>query len=252
MFDACLVIPFYRHERAIGAVLDEIRSLGLITFLVDDGSGAQSRPVLDELAQRESSWLRVLRHESNQGKGAAVRTGFEAALAARHTHAVQIDADGQHEAQDIPRMLALARRNPAALVTGTPVFDQSIPRGRLYGRWVTHVWVWIHTLSTSIRDSMCGFRVYPLHASLEIWRTQTVGRRMDFDTEILVRLYWAGTPVVGMPTRVRYPADGVSHFAMWKDNVRISRMHTRLFFGMLRRLPRLLARKFVARDRVTA
>lgn len=252
MFEPCVVIPFYRHERAIGAVLGEIRGLGLPTFLVDDGSGAQSRPVLDALEQHESSWLRVLRLDSNQGKGAAVRAGFDAAAAARFSHAVQIDADGQHEVQDIPRLLALARRHPDALVTGTPVFDQSIPRGRLYGRWVTHIWVWIHTLSTSIRDSMCGFRVYPLAASLEVWRTQTVGRRMDFDTEIMVRLYWAGTPVIGMPTQVRYPADGVSHFSMWKDNLRISRMHTRLFFGMLWRLPRLLRRKFIVRDPAAA
>lgn len=243
MIDPCIVIPFYRHERAVGELVHSLRALGLPCYLVDDGSGPGSAATLEALAQAESSWLQLLRLPVNQGKGVAVMHGMAAALDAGHSHAVQIDADGQHEVQDIPRLLALARANPQALITGTPVYDQSVPRSRLYGRWVTHVWVWIHTLSLSIRDSMCGFRVYPLATSLDIWRTQPVGRRMDFDTEILVRLYWTGTPVLGLPTRVRYPPDGVSHFDLWRDNVRITGMHTRLFFGMLRRLPRLLARK---------
>jgi hypothetical protein len=67
---------------------------------------------------------------------------------------------------------------------------------------------------------------------------------MDFDTEIIVRLHWTGVPVRNRPTRVTYPEDGVSHFDLWRDNLRISAMHARLFFGMLRRLPRLLARKW--------
>jgi hypothetical protein len=66
---------------------------------------------------------------------------------------------------------------------------------------------------------------------------------MEFDPEILVRAVWDGVPVVSMPTRVIYPDDGVSHFKMWRDNARISWMHTRLFFGMLRRAPVLLTRR---------
>ncbi|MGH8519536.1 MAG: glycosyltransferase family 2 protein [Panacagrimonas sp.] len=219
---------------------------------MDDGSGPECAAVLDALEREEVAWLNVLRHTQNAGKGVAVRTGFEAAGHAGHTHAVQIDADGQHDVRDIPRMLELSRQSPCALVTGTPVYDGSVPRSRLYGRWVTHLWVWVHTLSTSIRDSMCGFRVYPLEASLRICRTQTIGSRMDFDTEIMVRMYWEGTPVIGTPTHVRYPVDGVSHFALFMDNLRISRMHTRLFFGMLWRLPRLVRRKLASPRRAHA
>jgi len=72
---------------------------------------------------------------------------------------------------------------------------------------------------------------------------ERVGTRMEFDPEILVRAVWAGVPVVSMPTNVTYPIDGVSHFKMWRDNVRISWMHTRLFFGMLWRAPLLIARR---------
>jgi hypothetical protein len=97
---------------------------------------------------------------------------------------------------------------------------------------------------------MCGLRLYPVAAMLKVWDREHVGRRMDFDTDILVRMYWDGVPLLQVPTRVSYPSDGVSHFAMWRDNARISWMHTRLFFGMLRRLPTLLLRRYKREARV--
>jgi signal transduction histidine kinase len=66
---------------------------------------------------------------------------------------------------------------------------------------------------------------------------------MDFDTEVMVRLYWQGVQSRFLPTRVTYPVDGVSHFDALRDNLRISWMHTRLFFGMLPRIPRLLRQR---------
>ena len=83
-------------------------------------------------------------------------------------------------------------------------------------------------------------------ATLRVAERQHIGRRMDFDTEIAVRLFWSGMGIVNVPTRVRYPEDGVSHFRVWHDNVLISAMHTRLFFGMLLRAPALLWRKVVS------
>jgi hypothetical protein len=114
----------------------------------------------------------------------------------------------------------------------------------LYGRYATHIWVWINTLSFDIKDSMCGLRVYPVAAVTALAARRSIGARMNFDTDILVRLYWDGLAVVNLPTRVSYPADGVSHFRVWRDNVLISWMHTKLFFGMLPRIPSLLARKW--------
>ena len=243
MLEAGIVVPFYRHEQAIAGLVAALRPLSLRCWLVDDGSGPQSAAVLDQLAMAEAGWLRLLRHPVNLGKGAAVMTGFAAAASAGCTHAVQIDADHQHLPADIPRLLALASTRPDALITGIPVYDASVPKARLYGRYATHVWVWINTLSLEIHDSMCGFRVYPLASALAAWQTSSIGRRMEFDTEIMVRMHWAGVAVLGLPTPVTYPADGVSHFNLWRDNLRISWMHTRLFFGMLRRLPMLLARR---------
>ncbi len=238
-----VVIPVYDHEHAIGAMVDGVLAEGLPCILVDDGSGPGCAAVLDALAYRHAGKVRLLRLPANGGKGAAVMAGFRLAHELGASHVLQIDADGQHQTSHIPRFLALSEQWPERVICGVPEYDESVPKGRLYGRYLTHVWVWINTVSFAISDSMCGFRIYPLAPVMALLEHEYVGRRMDFDVEILVRLYWRGTGVVNLPTRVTYPSDGVSHFDVWRDNVRISGMHARLFFGMLWRLPRLLARR---------
>jgi hypothetical protein len=99
-------------------------------------------------------------------------------------------------------------------------------------------------LSRQIEDAMCGFRVYPLAPLIELDRHRELGARMSFDIEILVRLYWAGVEIVNVATAVTYPEDGVSHFRAGLDNWLITRLHATLFFGMLLRLPTLVARKW--------
>jgi glycosyltransferase involved in cell wall biosynthesis len=238
MFRPCIVVPYYRHERAIGALLGRLRAFGLPCFLVDDGSGGRAAATARALATREAQWVRLLVLPRNRGKGAAVMSGCAAAAAEGCTHALQIDADGQHETTDVPRLLARARAAPQAVVTGVPVYDASAPRVRVYGRYLTHALVWLHTLSFEIRDSMCGFRVYPLGPLLALQRAGGLAQRMDFDTDVLVRLHWNGVRVISVPTRVTYPADGVSHFHYLADNWRMARLHARLFLGMLARAPR--------------
>ncbi|WP_312326045.1 glycosyltransferase family 2 protein [Stenotrophomonas sp.] len=238
-----VVIPVYDHEHAIGAVVQGVLASGLPCLLVDDGSHAACAATLQALADAQPEQVALLRLASNQGKGGAMLAGFAEAARRGYTHVLQIDADGQHEPGDIPRFQALARQHPHAVICGTPAYDESVPKARLYGRYATHIWVWINTLSLQIRDSMCGFRVYPLAPVIRLVGEETIGRRMDFDSEILVRLFWREVQVISVPTRVTYPSDGVSHFDVWRDNVRISRMHTRLFFGMLARAPRLLWRR---------
>lgn len=239
----CIVIPFYRHEGAIAGTVERLKPFGLKCWIVDDGSGDSSRDVLQQIVTREAHWVRLSSHVRNRGKGEAVMTGLREARAAGFTHAVQIDADGQHDASDLPHLLAVSRAQPQALVTGIPVYDESVPKARLYGRYLTHALVWLQTLSLQIRDSMCGFRVYPVDTALAVWDQDHVGRRMEFDTEIMVRMFWRGVPVRSVPTRVTYPADGVSHFHMVRENLRLIWMHLRLLVGMCLRLPRLLWRR---------
>lgn len=248
-FSPCVVIPVYRHVATLPNVLQQLAPHKLPCILVNDGCDAAASARLRCLAEGAPG---VMLEEQfpNQGKGVAVMRGLRRAQREGYSHAMQVDADGQHTLEDVPKMLDAARRWPQALVTGTPVYDESVPKSRLIGRYATHIWVWVETLSFTIRDSMCGFRVYPLASTLALAERVTLGKRMDFDTGIMVRLYWRGVPVVSIPTRVRYPAGGISNFRLWHDNLRISWMHTRLVFGMLPRVPLLLWRNITGHYRL--
>lgn len=242
LFRPCVIIPVYRHANTLPALLAQIKAMELPCILINDGGDAQATAFMRSL--RAEPEVRLREQFPNRGKGAAVATGFRYAAELGFTHALQIDADGQHNAADIPKLLELAEAHRDAVVTGIPIYDDSVPRNRLYARYITHFWVWVETLSFDIRDSMCGFRVYPLTHTIALIDSNTVGERMDFDTQILVRLHWRGLRVLSVPTRVIYPEGGISNFRLWQDNLLITRMHIGLCCGMLLRLPLLLWRKF--------
>jgi glycosyltransferase involved in cell wall biosynthesis len=237
----CLLIPIYNHKETIGDVLAALAPIELPCLVVDDGSDGATQATLDRLSH-ELSWVTVERLPLNCGRGAALRHGYRMAARQGFSHAVQLDADGQHDPADVPRLLDAARRAPHAIVLGAPRFDGSAPRSRRWGRLLSCFWVWVETLSFEVDDPLCGFRVLPLAPTVALLQRTPLGDRMEFDPEIVVRLVWAGVPVVNVPTDVRYPSGGLSHFRLVHDNVLISLAHTRLVLGMLGRLPRLLAR----------
>jgi len=236
-FAPCAVVPCYNHGAAVGGVVERLRAHGLPVIVVDDGSDAGTARALDAL-----NGIHLLRLPRNRGKGSAVRKGLRHAHRLGFTHALQVDADGQHDLDDVPRFLERGRAAPDAVVCADPFYDESIPRSRLYGKQITHFWVAIETLGTARGDSMCGYRLYPLGFMQRLLKRKRWARGMGFDIDVLVRLIWAGAGVETVRTRVVYPADGVSHFRPLRDNVRVSRTHAHLFFGMLKRLPGWLVR----------
>lgn len=240
-FSVCAVVPHFNHSFAIEKVVSKLREAGLEVFIVDDGSEVAHR---QRVAGMQDSGVRVLLRDVNGGKGAAMLDGLRAAWLAGYTHVLQIDADGQHDAGDIPLLLREAQAHPQAIITAVPVFAEDAPLIRLMGRKLTNFWVGVETLSLSSLDTMCGFRIYPLSSVLAILGSYRPGWRMDFDIEVLVRAKWEGTDVRKLPSRVSYPSDGLSHFRPLADNVLITMAHIRLVLGMLARLPHLLARKF--------
>ena len=241
-FRPCLIVPVFNPGPALGRTLGALLLHRLPIFVQDDGSTEATRLELEALAAAEPLIL-LARWEVNQGKGAAVVAALRRAHAAGFTHGLQVDADGQHDPEAVGPFLVLGEAHPQAVIAGVPRYDGPVPPARRYGRWFTHAWVWLETLSFAIGDSLCGFRLYPLEAAVQLAGRVALPLRMDFDTAIIVRLHWAGLPILNAPVRVTYPADGVSHFDVLRDNLRITRMHTRLVCGMLLRLPRLLARK---------
>lgn len=241
----CIVVPHYDHFEQFEPYLPKLAAAGLPIIVVDDASPATSVASLAALLEGVASDARLIRHEYNQGKGAAVTSGLRAAHAAGFTHALQIDADGQHDPNGIADILAAAEKHPRALVCGVPVFDDSVFRFRYYARYITLWFARLESLSMGIRDAMCGFRVYPLAEINPMLEKVSFGRNMAFDCEILVRATWAGISLHNVPVRVSYPSDGKSHFRYFRDNVDISWMHTRLIVGMVLRLPMLLGRKLI-------
>jgi predicted LPLAT superfamily acyltransferase len=232
---ACAIVPSYNHDRVVGDVVARLCMLGLPVFVVDDGSDGEAAATLAALHD-PARGICVTRLPVNGGKGRAVCEGFRLARDAGFTHALQVDSDGQHDLAAVPRMLELAAQHPDALVSGHAVFDRSAPLARRIGRWITHLWVFVETLSFRVTDSMCGLRVYPLGAVTEVVNSEPVGSRMEFDTAVMVRLSWRGVPVVMVPVQVSYPPGNMSNFRVWRDNLRITWMHTRLVFVMLARL----------------
>lgn len=238
-FKPCVIIPVYNHQQALPSTVADLLALNLSVLLIDDGSEASCLNVQKALAS-DHKQVHLFERKTNGGKGAAVKDGLRLGASLGFSHALQLDADGQHNNADVPKFLSEAQTRPQTLIAGKPEYDDSVPKHRLYARYLTHVWVWINTLSLDIDDSMCGFRVYPLAQSIDVIDSEHCGERMDFDPEIIVRWHWRRWPIVQLSTRVTYPIDGISHFLPRLDNWLIAQMHCRLFFGMLRRLPKRL------------
>ncbi len=239
---ACVLVPLYDQPHALAAVFEAIAKLALPCIVIDDGSGAETLAAL-EAARAGHAFVSTLHHARNQGKGAALRTGIFAARDAGFTHALLVDADGQHDPGAWPALLAAARRQPNALVLAAPIFGADAPASRLRGRKLSVWCARLETLSRDISDPLCGLRCVPVAAAAALLARRSCGDRMEFDPEFAVRMAWEGTPIVNVPALVHYPKGGVSHFRLLRDNARISWMHTRLIAGMLLRAPRLLRRR---------
>lgn len=239
MFRPCILIPTYDNPRTVRDVVLRAREHLADVVVVDDGSGPENRAAVEALGHE--GLAHVTHRSANGGKGAAVKTGFAFARSLGFTHAVQVDADGQHALADVPAFVEAARRDPRALVLGQPRFDASAPIGRRIGRQISIFWTRVEAGADVVGDPLCGFRCYPLDVALRV--AGPTGDRMDFDPEIAVRIAWTGAPIVKIPTHVVYvsrEAGGVSHFKLFLDNWLIARMHTRLawhrvFSTMLRR-----------------
>ena len=222
MIKSVIIVPCYNHADAFTKVADKLSKFQEPVIVVDDGSSAvQSKKIKNICTAHKFFYLKNLK---NGGKGAAMITGFKFAIAKGFTHALQIDADGQHDIRDIPLFFKIATSYPKTLIIGNPVYDASAPRSRLIGRKITNFWVMVETFNKNMPDTMCGFRVYPLKLIEPILKTIKF-KRMGFDIEIIVKAFRSGVKIIPVPTKVIYPETGVSHFHAFRDNFYISLLH---------------------------
>lgn len=246
-----VVIPSYNPGPQVYATVRAARAAWTPVWVVVDGSDDGSRAGLEQMARGDAG-LRVLALERNRGKGAAVLHALRQAAAEGYSHALTMDADGQHPAASIAEFMQASQRAPEAMVLGVPQFGADAPALRVQGRRISNWWANLETLWCGIQDSLFGFRVYPVRALLEVMQAQRWMRRFDFDPEAAVRLAWRGVPPLNLPAPVRYlrPEEGgVSHFRYWRDNALLTWMHLRLMLGFLARLPPLAARRLRASRR---
>lgn len=244
----CFLVPHFNHFQQFESFLPKLASVGLPIIVIDDGSSQIELTNLRLLVAEYSS-LTLIEFGRNRGKGAAVMVGFNVAAANGYSHAIQVDADGQHNLGDIDNLLEASKALPCAIISGRPTFGADAPIVRVYGRRVTDLWTAIETLSFEIKDALCGFRIYPLAAAARITDRFHIGVRMEFDTDILVKASWLNVPIRFVDTSVVYIEGGRSHFHYLRDNLRLVALHIRLIGGMLVRLPWLITARLAAQQR---
>jgi len=233
-----ILIPSFNTGPLLLETVEAALATGYPVRVVIDGSTDGSEKALEALSDQSRLDVHIL--PENRGKGAAVLIGLNKAQEAGFTHALAMDADGQHPATAAKDFLDLSAQFPQAAIFGRPIFDDSAPALRVNGRKISNFWTNLETLGWGIDDSLFGMRLYPIKELIETLEETRFARRFDFDPEVAVRLAWKGVPIVNLPTPVRYidPEDGgVSQFRYLRDNTLLTWMHFRLMIGFIIRSP---------------
>jgi glycosyltransferase involved in cell wall biosynthesis len=229
-----VLIPSYNTGARLLETVAAVRELARPLIVVIDGSTDGTGELLARMAERDRGIIcRVL--PRNQGKGAAILHGLHVARSMGFTHALTMDADGQHSAAHIEEMIGVSFTHPDAMVLGLPLFDETAPRIRILGHKVANFVTGLVTRRGCIGDSLFGFRVYPIAPLVEIFANTSGMRRFDFDSEAVIRLHWRGVRAINVTTPVRYFRDGeggVSHFKYTRDNLLLAAMYVRLFAAL--------------------
>ncbi len=244
-----VLIPSYNTGEILVRTIREAMNHWLPVWVVVDGSSDNTEERLKAMTESEPE-LRVIVNSKNIGKGGAVLNGLRAAAKEGFTHALIMDADGQHPAEDIQKMMGVSQDYPESMVLGLPVFDDTAPKERLAGRKVANFFVDLVTWRGGIGDCLFGFKLYPVRPLLDVMESGLFARRYDFDAEVAVKLVWRGCRPINVPCPCRYLSateGGVSHFNYLRDNVLLTFMFARLIVGMLLRSPLLLWRKLSGR-----
>jgi hypothetical protein len=224
LFRPVVLAPTYNNARTLGAVLRDLAATDLPIIVVNDGCTDESAEIL---RRWQAGDRYVVSHAMNQGKAAALRSGFVHACDLGFTHAVTIDTDGQHDAGDVMPLVEVARRNREALVVGRRATTVSgYPLASRVGRAISNFLIRCEC-GVTVADSQCGLRVYPLNRIVAI---ETRAGRFGFETEIITRAAWAGLAIVEASVRCVYdvPAGRTSHFRPWRDSFSAVVMHARL------------------------
>jgi|SRR5271165_6479908 len=230
-----VLIPSFNTGARLFETIACARRLARPVVVVIDGSTDGTARMLTRMAADDPGLFACVL-PTNQGKGAAVLHGLNLARSRGFTHALTMDADGQHSPAHIEVMIATSLEHPEAMVLGVPRFDESAPPIRVFGHKVANFWTGVVTWRGGIGDSLFGFRVYPIVPLMTIFAETSGMRRFDFDSEAVIRLCWRGVRPINVVTPVRYfrrDEGGISHFKYLRDNLLLIGMYARLVASLV-------------------
>lgn len=228
-YSVAIAVPFYNHSDQFEKFFQNLVQTGLTVVVSDDGSDKlHSKKVKKICSENNFSYIK---NDINRGKGHALLQAIKWAKFNNYTHVVQIDADGQHNLDDLDLFIQKSKSASHSIICGIPVYDRSVPKLRFLGHLFTNFWTHIETLDFhTIKDAMCGYRIYPIEETLLLF-SNLYFMRMGFDIEILVKACWKKIDIINQPTRVIYPKGGLSHFSPIRDNLGIFLLHSYLVFA---------------------
>ena len=214
-----VVIPAFNEAATLREVVMRTLPYASRVIVVDDGSSDATSAVLHGLP------VTVLRNAVNRGKAASLRRGMLCALDEGASAVVTLDADGQHEPEDIPRLVAMHLTRPQAIVVGARLHDSArIPRARYLANRFANFWIaW--AAGYPISDSQSGFRLYPATALRAVDIASDTSAGFVFESAVLINASrkGIGSVAVGIPAIYREGARA-SHFRPVTDILLITRM----------------------------
>lgn len=240
----CVVIPTYNNEKTLEKVVEDVLGITGDVIVVNDGSTDSTSEILKKFEN-----LKVVSYARNQGKGYALKKGFELAIIEGYQYAITIDSDGQHYAKDIAAFVEKSLNQPDALIVGS----RQLPKDRLrqgsgFANRFSNFW-FKFIAGITLPDTQSGFRLYPISRLKDI---HFYTRKYEFELEVLVRSAWRGIPVTSIPISVFYPTreERVSHYRPVKDFMRISLLYTVFFFVVVFYLKPFSFLKYLKRENI--
>lgn len=239
----CVIIPTYNNATTIVRMIQDVSRYCRNIIVVSDGCTDET----DDLIAKSGCQVELVTYKQNRGKGHAIVCGLRKAMEMGFTHAITMDADGQHFAEDIPLLVAGMKANDDAIIIGSRnLEEENMPRRSTFANKFSNFWFRLQT-GTDLPDTQTGFRLYPL---TNLCNLSLITSRYEGELALLVLSAWRGTEIVPISVRVYYPKkeERVSHFRPVYDFVRISILNTvlcvlALFYGWPKKLLKTIRRR---------
>ncbi len=234
-------IPVYNNKKTLRRIVEGCLSTIENVLVVDDG--CTDTDVSELLSDLD---IILLRHEKNMGKGKAILTASRYVEDNGGVYMVTIDADGQHDPEDMKKFFPLMNDDGNSLIIGCRNFNtENVPQSSRFGRKFANFWLRVEA-GVHVDDCQSGYRAYPVKY---LNRLKFSRAHYDFEAEALAKFAWAGIPIKSVEVQVKYPPppERVSHFRPYLDNLRLSLTHTML---IVRRLLPIPHKRFMPREKI--